>query len=157
MASQRRMRIIWTALLIGWLCVMWGHSLMPADMSSDESSRFVFLVRPFFEAFGSTDEHLMTHVIRKTAHFLENVVLMLIATKFARVWWRESRKALVAMALIWTCAPAIDETIQMFSPGRSSQVSDVLLDMCGGAVGMLIALLWKRRHDEVQNGNGSPG
>ena len=156
MASQRRMRIIWTVLLIGWLCVMWGHSLMPADMSSDESSRFVFLVRPFFEAFGSTDEHLMTHVIRKTAHFLENVVLMLIATKFECVWWGTSRKALVVMALIWTCVPVIDEAIQMLSPGRSPRFSDVLLDMCGGAVGMLIALLWKRAHDEVPNGNGSP-
>ena len=156
MTSQRRLRIIWTVLLVGWLCVIWGHSLMPADVSSNESSRFLFLVRPFFEAFGSSDEHLMTHVIRKTAHFLENIVLMLIATRFGCVWWGKSRKALVAMALIWVCVPVIDEVIQMLSPGRSPQVSDVFLDMCGGAVGVIIALLVMRLHEDEPDHAKSP-
>ena len=132
MTSARRSRIVWTSLLVAWLCVVWGHSLMPADLSSEESSRFVFLVRPLFEAFGCADEGLMTHAIRKAAHFSENVVLMLIATRFARVWQADKPAARAIMVAIWVCVPMVDEAIQSFSPGRSPQVTDVLLDMGGG-------------------------
>ena len=145
MTDRRTSRVRWTLLLVLWLCVVWGHSLMPADLSSDESSRFLWLVRPFFEALGNTDEQLMTHVIRKAAHFCENVVLMVIATGLSWAWWGQTVGALAGRLAIWACVPAIDELIQSFSPGRSPQVSDVLLDMCGGVVGMLVAWLWRRR------------
>ena len=35
-----------------------------------------------------------------------------------------------------------DETIQIYSPGRSSQVTDVWLDSAGVLVGILIALVF---------------
>lgn len=41
-----------------------------------------------------------------------------------------------------------DETIQLFVPGRSSQVTDVWIDLLGAAIGLGAALLlgkWKRR------------
>ena len=37
--------------------------------------------------------------------------------------------------------PFVDETIQLFVPGRSGQISDVWLDMAGGAAGFLAAFL----------------
>jgi len=36
---------------------------------------------------------------------------------------------------------ATDEFHQLFVPGRSGQVKDVLLDSCGAAVGVLILML----------------
>ena len=48
------------------------------------------------------------------------------------VWLELHRIAIFAV-------PFLDETIQLFTEGRSGQISDVWLDMSGAAVGMAIA------------------
>ena len=143
--ARRRSRIVWTVLLVLWICVVWGHSLMSAEISAEESSRFVFLVRPFFAMCGITDEGFMTHVIRKTAHFSEYAVLASIAIGCVRAWWGATRTALYTVLAIWVCVPVVDETIQGLSPGRAPRVTDVLIDMAGGLLGMLIAHAVLRR------------
>lgn len=36
----------------------------------------------------------------------------------------------------------LDETIQLFVPGRSGQISDVWVDLLGAAVGIVLATVW---------------
>ncbi len=139
MQSKNRARVIWTALFVMWLCFVWGHSLVPADASTEESSRFVFLVRPIFELFNNHDEELMTFVIRKIAHFSEYVVLMALALQCFRSWEIGRPKMMWALLVVWVCVPAIDETIQGFVPERDPRVMDVLIDMSGGMLGMAIS------------------
>lgn len=55
-----------------------------------------------------------------------------------------------ACRVLLTCVliALVDETIQLFVPGRSSQVTDVWIDALGAAIGLGAALLlgkWKRR------------
>lgn len=139
--GSKRARLRWTIAFVAWLCVVWGHSLMPGDMSSAESSRFVFLVRPFFELFGCTDEQLMTLFIRKCAHFGENTVLVLLAYQMAVAWFGKSRAALVLTLALWVAIPCIDETIQLFIPDRTGSPVDVLIDMSGGLLALVILRL----------------
>lgn len=47
--------------------------------------------------------------------------------------------------LIAVCYAATDETHQLFVPGRSGQVRDVLIDSVGAAIGVLLATLAARR------------
>lgn len=138
-ASERRARIRWTVLLVVWLAVVWGHSMVPGDESTLESSRFVFLVRPLFELFGCDDEMLMTFVIRKAAHLSEYVILLGIAVGTMRTWFADKARRMRALVAMWVLVPAIDETIQRFVPGRDSRLMDVLIDMTGGLIGMLAA------------------
>ncbi|MBR3317318.1 MAG: VanZ family protein [Atopobiaceae bacterium] len=145
-SSSKRSRVIWTLLLVAWLGFIWGHSMVPGDESTLESSRFVFLVRPIFELFGSSDERLMTFVIRKIAHFSEYAVLMAIGIGTARAWFRNRRARLAMLAALWVAVPSLDETIQYFVPGRDARVTDVLIDMAGGLTGMLLVRAWLRRH-----------
>ena len=137
-----------TAAFCVWLCVVWGHSLMAGEMSSFESSRFVFLVRPFFALFGNNDEALMTFVIRKTAHFSEYAILAALACNMAVAWFGESRRAWLLTIAIWLAAPCVDECIQLFVPDRAGMMTDVLLDMSGGLFGLaLFFMVRKLRHD----------
>ena len=138
MSASKKSRAAWTVLLVAWLCFVWGHSLVPADLSSEESSWFVGVARPFFEALGIADEGMMTHLVRKTAHFSEYAVLMAIASGFARAWWEGSALGQRLRLAIWVCVPVVDEFIQSFTPGRDPRVTDVLIDMSGGLLGMLI-------------------
>jgi VanZ family protein len=36
--------------------------------------------------------------------------------------------------------PVLDEYVQLFSPGRTSRVSDVLVDFMGGLIGLGLSL-----------------
>ncbi len=129
---------------IVWLCVVWGHSLMSKDVSSAESSRFVFLVRPLFEFFGCHDEMIMTYAIRKCAHFTEYAILAGLGLRMARVWCATAQRAWLMAGAIWVIVPVIDEFIQTLVPGRSGNPVDVLIDMAGGAFGMLVVSIWER-------------
>lgn len=140
-----RQRRAWTAAFVIWLCVVWGHSLMQGDASSAESSAFVDLVRPLFELFGLHDETLMSFIVRKTAHFTEYAILMFITHGMVRAWFGKTRAALVAALAVWILAPCIDETIQLFIPGRAGAFRDSLIDMSGGATGWCIASLVSMR------------
>lgn len=51
------------------------------------------------------------------------------------------RKILLAAVLCMTTA-FLDETIQLFVPGRSGQISDVWVDLLGAAVGIALFSSW---------------
>ena len=124
-------------LLALWVCVIWGHSLVPGAGSDAESLSVVGVTRMLFETFGVTDEHVMNVIVRKTGHFCEFAILGLLALnalrpRLARPFWR-----LVPLSAIWVLVPLVDETIQLFVPGRAGMVADVLLDMCGFACAVL--------------------
>lgn len=150
--TSKAARVKWTVAFVIWLCIIWGHSLMAGDLSSFESSRFVFLVRPFFELFGCNDEVLMTFVIRKTAHFSEYAILAVIAMAVFTSWFGNSRKVVLLTILVLIAVPCVDEFIQLHVPDRAGAVADVLLDICGGLFGLAIALLIARGQRRSRRG-----
>lgn len=89
-------------------------------------------------------------LVRKTAHFTEYAVLgVLVAHAFDPEHAAEHMR-LAAICLALVLVPSIDETIQLFMAGRSGQVTDVLLDCCGAATGVLLTyLVWRLRRRET--------
>ena len=126
-------------LLVLWVCVIWGHSMVPAQGSDAESLAVVGIVRRFFELFGVTDVHVMNHVVRKAGHFCEYLVLGLLAINALRPRLRAPRERVTPLLLVGVLVPTIDETIQLFVPGRAGMLADVLLDMSGFACAVLLA------------------
>ena len=135
----------WVLALVVWVAFIWGHSLMPGGVSSEESLSCVNDMRGFFGFLGVTETLTMTFIVRKTAHLLEYTVLGVIASGLARRGWGSGhlrgRLALVVAAIV----PVVDETIQLFVPGREGQVRDVCIDLLGIALGLLIARAVTRR------------
>ena len=60
-------------------------------------------------------------------------------------WLGEGALAHVLAAAIWILAPCVDESIQLLVPGRAGMFGDVLIDMSGGILGMLVMSIWIRR------------
>lgn len=127
-------------LLALWVCVIWGHSMVPAQGSDAESLAVVGFVSRLFEAFGVTDVHVMNHVVRKAGHFCEYLVLGLLAVNALRPRLRAPRERVTPLLLVGVLVPTIDETIQLFVPGRASMLADVLLDMSGFAVALAVII-----------------
>lgn len=143
-----------------WVCVIWGHSVMNSVASGMESQMVVGLVRGFINWFLSLDfgwvrSILKAHpelswifgnneqlhfYVRKAGHFVEYFILGQLVLRACRRTIDVPRQFAVALCALWICTPFIDETIQLFIPGRDGQIFDMLLDMGGYASGILIAL-----------------
>lgn len=80
------------------------------------------------------------HPIRKLAHATEYAVFAML---LCGVWYDRRRKKRHMAWQAWGMAAgyaATDEFHQLFVPGRSGQIKDVLLDSCGACVGVLLVL-----------------
>ncbi len=128
----------WTIFLFLWIAFIWGHSLVPGVDSSAESSRFVDLFYAVFVRLGITERTFMTFLVRKAAHFSEYAVLGFSAHALFRSLDAEKRARW--LVLLTVLVPVCDETIQLFTPERSGQVTDVLLDLCGMLFGAIVFL-----------------
>lgn len=137
--KRRILRLGFFCLLVLILCVIWGHSLMNGKESSGVSSAVGKFLRQLFP-FLDTESAAGIHFLRKCGHFLEFCALgICLSTLFFLL----NRKPIYAQ--IWGMVVAcIDESIQLFIPGRSGQFADVILDSCGLAVGIGLFYLIKR-------------
>lgn len=99
--SGRRRPVVWPWLLIVlWICVIWGHSLMPGDESGLESQWVADLLRRGAAWLGLsdrplvrrllTDRELLHLVVRKGAHFSEYFVLGVLTFNALRLTFREA-------------------------------------------------------------------
>ena len=132
---------VWRAVLVCWCLFMWSRSLKAGDASLGDSAFVVGLVRPLFETVGVTDADLMQFVVRKLAHFTEYLVMGLVCRQAfpADPGRRGNRAAYAARALTVVVVPSADECSQLFVPGRSGMVRDVLIDMAGAACGLALS------------------
>ena len=135
--NQTRSKKILTVVIIVTLAVIWGHSLLGREASSEESSFVMALLTPFLEIFvgrGNVTELL----VRKLAHFCEFFILGIELQLFFSLF--NSRKSAFLLALSHGLFTALaDETIQIFS-SRGPMIQDVWLDFSGVIVGSLIAV-----------------
>lgn len=123
--------------LIAWLIVIFLFSNQAATGSSALSGTVVDTIKPWFQ---SIPESILTFLTRKSAHIGLYFVLGVLTYNVA-LEYRLRTKQQVMYSWIFVIAYAMtDEFHQMFIPGRSGEVRDVLIDAVAGLVG--IGLYW---------------
>lgn len=140
MRRTKKRMILCTALLIAVLAFIWGNSLTNGEDSGNLSGSIMEWINAFLrlDELGADRLH---HLIRKMAHFTEFACLGLLLT------WRfgmmgEKKGHLICMPLLCGMTSAcVDETIQVFVPGRSPSLIDVWIDTAGVAVGITLLLI----------------
>ncbi len=120
-------------LTILWICVIFSFSLQSGDESA-LASTFVLDFLAFVLPFLKDPQHIKNAVLilRKTAHFTEYFILGCLSYKTAQE--NKQNKILFLGYVI----PVIDESLQLFSPGRSASPIDMGIDMLGYTVGWII-------------------
>lgn len=132
------MFLFMTAVIIAFI---WGNSLQDAPHSSVESRWVLDLVQSVFSGIPGIS-HVTMYEIRKAAHVTEYMALgFSLSLALVSLCGRGFAKDVVALGFLIAC---IDETLQLFSPGRSSQVSDVVIDTCGVILGLVVVLALRR-------------
>ena len=146
--SSRKATVIFGILSLLILCFIWGQSMLPRSASADESNVLMRRMKPILDPKNRADDDIFHHYLRKTAHFVEYAALgFCMCGFFRKLEWKRNAVRTVVTIISPILAAAIDETIQIFTPNRGPQFSDVLLDSCGALCGigafLLLALCFR--------------
>ena len=136
-------RALFTLALAGCIWFIFSNSMAVADVSSVSSGRVLQLLQAVLRRLGMPGlaQRLTMHLVRKLAHFCEYTLEGFLLMLCMRVYSRRPLRHITVPMLAGVLTALTDETIQLFSQGRSSQVTDVWLDSAGVLAGILAALL----------------
>ena len=126
-----RRKKLYLFLVLAWIAFIVGQSLMPAEASLSESSA---LLDPMQEI----SPEITHNFLRKSAHF---VVFSVWGLLLCGLFLQYEHFHLLKPIGIALCGAFADETIQLFVPGRSSEVLDIWIDLGGATFGILLAYL----------------
>ena len=153
-------RVVFTAALIACIVFIFSNSMAVAAVSEQSSGRVLHLMQAVLRRLGhpALAERLTMHIVRKLAHFCEYALEGFLLMLCMRVYSRHPLRHITVPMLGSVLTALTDETIQLFSDGRSGQVTDVWLDSAGAMTGILTALVLllaceglyyhiKRRHE----------
>lgn len=132
-------RVLFTAALAATVYFIFSNSLEIARESSARSQQVMELLNSLLGRVGLGP--LSEHFVRKLAHFCEFSLLGFWFMLCLRVYTCHFVRHVSWPLFFGLLTAVIDETIQLYVPGRSSSVKDVLLDFSGVLTGLFIALL----------------
>ena len=137
-------RVLFTLALAGCIWFIFSNSMAVADVSSVSSGRVLQLLQAVLRRLGMPGlaQRLTMHLVRKLAHFCEYLLEGFLLMLCMRVYSRHPLRHITVPMLAGVLTALTDETIQLFSEGRSGQVTDVWLDSAGVLAGILIALVF---------------
>nr|WP_225877841.1 VanZ family protein [Alkalibacter mobilis] len=133
-------------LAILWMAVIFWFSAQEADESSKMSSGLLMRIIDFFGNLISDEEldfEFLHLFIRKAAHFTIYGILGTLVGQAAMETWGKLRKAVGVGLKISFFYALSDELHQTMIAGRSGQLTDVLIDIAGALVFLMIWALWR--------------
>ena len=118
--------------------LIWGNSMRTSTQSAQQSGSLLAFLTPWLTALGIQPEGFHT-ILRKLAHFSEYGLLGVLWTM--ELWLgphREKRRGAMERLSFCMLTAFLDETIQLFVPGRSGEIRDVWIDTAGAWTGIVI-------------------
>src|SRR5438270_5098080 len=120
-------------------------------MSAEQTSRIIGPFLRWFKPDVSVETIAQVQfVVRKGAHVSEYAALAILLWRAFRrgTRWRMKISALFATTcLVCTLFAISDEFHQSFVPSRTASPIDVIIDICGAVVGLLICWRFARRRE----------
>lgn len=153
-----KLAAVYGVLSAAWIGVLFFFSGQSGEESGALSERLTqWLFGPLIAR--GADAAQLEHLLRKAAHFsIFAVAGFLVCMTLLHLM---RRRGAVASALALSCALAVgNELHQTLSEGRSCQVTDMLIDASGAALGLtaaalIVGLIAKRqKHTDRKGYNG---
>lgn len=136
---RKQSKLFWTLVLVLYVLFIFHNSATVAVESARQSGNVLVTAKEVLSRLGIPNGWLTEHLVRKTAHFLEYSLYGVLLWKCLGVHGLCGRLRVVTHLWLGMLVPFVDETIQLFTEGRSGQISDVWLDMSGMLTGTCMA------------------
>lgn len=133
-------------LIAACLSFIWINSFFPADISSGLSGTAEKILRAIF----GENIPITEGILRKMAHGAEYAAFGAVMSVFL---YEKITKKLSLIGFCGLGTAVLDETIQLFSDGRSSQVKDIWIDFSGFTAGVIFILIIKVLFDYLKGKN----
>jgi VanZ family protein len=135
---------ILSILIVLNLALIWGNSMLTGLSSEAVSGGLLAFLGRFLPVLLTEAGHTL---LRKAAHFSEFALLGLLYCGRHRLVKGEAPVHLMGFGLAVAC---IDETIQIFTPGRASSLIDVWIDASGFALGLLLIVIFHTISNKIK-------
>ena len=139
-------KTIFAVLLVLWMGFIFSMSSENAEKSSNTSGQTIRVVLSTVPEFEKQPEEVKVNIIeelqfivRKSAHFIGYMILGILASGLILQYENINKKYPLAF-LICVIYAISDEIHQLFVPGRSGQVRDVLIDSAGSFLGIILVM-----------------
>lgn len=141
-------KVIIIGFCLLWFCFIFYNSSQNGNESNSKSFNIVNHIREEIRSIKGEDkknygalpenqrDEKINLFIRKNAHAFEYCVLAVFVTVFLFYLGMKGRGAIVYILFICLLYAVLDEFHQLYVPGRTSQVKDVLIDFVGANLGM---------------------
>lgn len=136
---------IFAVMLVIGMIFIFNMSSQNSEISSNTSGKLIRVVLSITPRFNEQPEHVQENIIeklqfitRKSAHFTAYMMLGI----FAMLLFSNYNKKPYFAFLLCVLYAISDEVHQLFVPGRSGQLRDVIIDSAGSLMGILIVLLF---------------
>ena len=135
--KNKRLVLAWT-LLILWMLFIFIMSSFNGVMSSNQSGSIAVLI---YNLFDISDTEKVSFIVRKCAHVSEFFILGILVINLVNKY--NVKHIYFISFIVCVLYASSDEFHQLFVPGRSGQVTDVLIDLIGVVLGLSIYCLIK--------------
>lgn len=126
-------------LVILMIAFIFVNSMTPAVSSKALSGNITTIILDGLSSIQvNMDYEVLHHFIRKLAHFTEYSILGIMVA-FA-IYEKPFIKSKLINFACFFLVPICDELIQKFTPGRSCEITDMLIDASGMIFGCLILI-----------------
>ena len=143
-------KTIFAVLLVLWMGFIFSMSCENAEKSSNTSGQTIRVVLSAVPEFEKQPEEVKVNIIeklqfivRKSAHFIGYMILGILASGLILQYENINKKYLLAFFICVIYAIS-DEIHQLFVPGRSGQVRDVLIDSAGSLLGIILVMAFEK-------------
>jgi VanZ family protein len=136
------------------ICLLWFgfifyNSTKSGDVSNTKSYTLLNKIRAEYRQLDgeerqqynnlpkSAREERLNLIIRKNAHAFEYCVLAIVISTILFQFKVKGRGAIIYIMFICLIYAVLDEFHQIYVPGRTSSVRDVLIDFSGALIGMI--------------------
>lgn len=139
--QKKMIAVVSWGLVAGWMALIFFLSSQQGDQSADLSGGITEWVNEVVEQVAPDAEFKMDEIsffVRKNAHFFAYMLLAILSLNAVRRSWSRGWMSMGVAFIISVLYAISDEVHQLFVPGRSGQVSDVLLDSIGALVGIVL-------------------
>ena len=144
------MKKIATILLLVWMSFIFYNSSVPGTISNSRSNEIVNIIingKDIIKGKNIQKSNMVSlnhklevfnFFLRKNAHAFEYLVLAVILAVLLNSFGLKGNNFIVYILFVCLLYAVLDEFHQAFVPGRTSLVSDVLIDFSGSILGIIL-------------------